>query len=488
MVVLKGHLALRPMATDECSPPATRLVLFSWLWALAVVLHLLYLTNSYAAFSSFTADHVVHLLLAVAAVALLVRPQSLALLAVVCVLTPVTAWFEAPRLGNHWLLASLVALALLAAMALGAVLRPRDVADRLRDDGLPSARLIFLIVYGFCAFAKFNTSFINPTVSCANVYVDEVLRSLGLSQFSSVGDSTWMYLVPWAVMAIETSVVVLLVISRTRVLGVILALVFHGLIAFDTAHAFSDFSSVIAALAILFLPDEFFRSVAPRIRSTVVRVGTWIVAAVSGSLIVWQSTDTRYLSGELIGDLRDWMWWIVWALAAIAVLAWSIRARTIRSDVALLPHDRWMVMWPAFAFLIGCGPYLELRVGTSWNMYANLQTANGSSNSFIIPATAKLTDYQSDTVRILASDDGGLRQYVDTAYELPFINLQAYTSTHPDTSVTYERGGVTTSVEHTRNDPVLGTELPWWQRKVIVFRSLDTNEPVTCQKTMWAAR
>ena len=476
------------MATDECSPCTTRLVVFSWLWALAVVLHLLYLTNSYAAFSSFTADHVVHLLLAVAAVALLMRPQSLALLAIVCVLTPVTAWFEAPRLGNHWLLASLVALALLAAMALGAALRPRDVAGRLLADGLPSARLIFLIVYGFCALAKFNTSFINPTVSCANLYVDEVAHSLGLSQFSSVGDSTWMYLVPWAVMAIETSVVVLLVIPRTRVLGVILALIFHGLIAFDTAHAFSDFSSVIAALAILFLPDEFFRSLEPRLRSTVVRVGAWTVAAVSGALIVWQSTDTRSLSGGIIGDLRDWMWWIVWALATTAVLAWSIRSHTNRSDVALLPQDRWMMMWPAVAILIGFGPYLELRVGTSWNMYANLQTANGSSNSFLIPQTAELTDYLSDLVRITASSDTGLQSYINSNYELPFVNLRGYTSTHPDASVTYVRDGVTTTVNNTREDPVLGNELPWWEHKAIVFRALDENKPVACQNTMLAAR
>ncbi len=476
------------MTADSCNASATRLTVFAWLWAFSVVLHLLYLNNSYAAFNSFTADHVVHLLLALAAVALLVRPRSLALLAAVCLLTPITAWFEAPRLGNHWLLASLVALSLVCAMAIGAFVRPRNVCSRLLTDGLPSARLIFLVAYGFSAFAKFNTSFINPTVSCANLYANEVAHSLGLSQFDSTGSSAWMHVIPWAVMAIEVGVVVLLLIARTRVLGVILALVFHGIIAFDTAHAFSDFSSVIAALVILFLPDSFFATVAPWLRSTVVRTGAVAVAALSLLLIVWQSTDTGHHSDQSIGDVRDWMWWIVWAILTAVVVGWAIRAQTIRSDIALLPQDRRMVLWPAVAFLIGCGPYLELRVGTSWNMYANQQTASGSTNSFVIPATAGLTDYQSDLVRIVETSDQGLQRYVDSGYELPFVNLRGYTSTHADASITYERDGLTTTVKHTRDDPTLGSELPWWEQKVIVFRAIDSTEPIACQNTMWAAR
>ena len=476
------------MEIDASNASATRLSVFAWFWGFAVVLHLLYLSNSYAAFRSFTADHVVHLLLAVAAITLLIRPRSLVLLAAVCMLTPITAWFEAPRLGNHWLLASLIALALLCAMTVGTYVRPRDVAAGVRTDGLPSVRLIFLVAYGFSASAKFNTSFVDPTVSCANFYANEVAHSLGLSQFNSAGSSAWMHIIPWVVLAIEVGVVVLLLIARTRVLGVILALVFHGIIAFDTAHAFSDFSSVIAALVILFLPDTFFATMTPWLRSIVLRTGAVAVAALSLLLILWQSTDTGHHSDQVIGDIRDWMWWIVWALLTTAVVVWVIRTRTLRSDVALLPESRWMVTWPAIAFLIGCGPYLELRVGTSWNMYANLQTANGSSNSFLIPATAELTDYQSDVVRILESSDAGLQQYIDSGYVLPMINLRGYSSTHPDASITYERDGMTTTVEHTRDDPTLGSELPWWEQKVIVFRAIDTTEPIACQNTMWAAR
>ena len=476
------------METTLAFPQETQRTAFAWLWALAVVMHLLYLSNSYAAFASFTADHVVHVALAVAAVALLIRPRSVVLLAIVCVLTPITAWFEAPRLANHWLLASLVALALLSAMTIGAFRRPRDVDGTLCADGFPVARVIFLVVYGFCALAKFNTSFIDPTVSCANHFTDEVARSLGLASFTSVGDDWWMHAIPWIVMAIESSVVILLVVARTRVLGVVIALVFHGLIAFDTDHAFSDFSSVIVALVLLFLPDEFFTSIAPRLRTTAVRIGALVVAGLSAVALLWQSTDTGRRSVSTIGNLRDALWWVVWAVVTVTVVAWAVRRRRISSSVRLMPEDRWLLAWPALTFLIGCGPYLELRTATSWNMYANLQTARGSSNSFLIPVTAGLTDAQDDLVRIISSTDPGLQVYAGTEIELPFVNLRGYTSTHPDTAVTFVRDGETVTVEHTRDDPQLGATLPWWQDKVLVYRSIDTQGAVSCQDTTWAAR
>lgn len=465
-----------------------RLAIFAWLWAFSVVLHLLYLANSYAAFSAFTADHVVHLALAVLAIALMLRPRSLALLATVCALTPITAWYEAPRLGNHWLLASLVALGLLCSMALGVAARPRDVFGRLINDGLPSARLIFLVAYGFCALAKFNTSFIDPSASCANVFLNEVVRSFGISQFNSVGTSAWMHAVPWIVLLIESSVVVLLLIARTRVLGVIIALCFHGVIAFDTAHAFSDFSSVIAALGLLFLPDAFFDRIGSFLSSFAVRMFTVVLAVVSAVLIVWQSTDSSYRWVNAIGDVRDWSWWLVWAALTAFVLTWSVRTRTMRSDVALLPEHRSMILWPALAFLIGCGPYLGFRTATSWNMYANLRTAKNSSNSFVIPAALQLVDEQSDLVRIIATTDPDLAAYIDSNYELPYVNLRDITSTNPDSSITFVRNGVTTTVEHTREDPELGEPISWWDQKVVGFRSISTTELAACQNTMLPAR
>src|SRR2546430_10827189 len=49
----------------------------------------------------------------------------------------------------------------------------------------------------------------------------------------------------FGVAGIELSIPVLLLVRRTRHLGVVVGLVFHRLIALDQSHLFSDFSSVL---------------------------------------------------------------------------------------------------------------------------------------------------------------------------------------------------------------------------------------------------
>lgn len=457
-----------------------------------VVLHLLYLNPAYAAFGSLTFDHALAVALGVAAVALLVVPRSVVLLSIVCVLTPISAWQEAPTLGNHWLLASLVSIGLLVAMAVGAARRPRAVDVALDRDGLPVARLVFLIAYGFAALSKFNSSFADPTVSCANLFLDQVSRSIGIAGLHASSGDGWTHVVPFVVMAIETSVVVLLALAPTRVLGVIVAIAFHGIISLDTEHAFSDFTSLIAALAVLFLPDRWFaelhrRLVAGRMRA-IARAATIVVVTVAAALLVWQSTDAGHRSWRTIGHWRDALWWIVGASVLAIVIAFAVRFRSLRADVALLPADRWLVAVPGLAVLVGLGPWLGVRTGTSWNMYANLVTAQGRTNAWFAPGTLRLLEEPDDLVRIVASSDPALDRYIASGDLVPLVNLRLYTATHADLAITFERDGASTIVEHTRDDAVLGRAPEWWWRKVLTYRSVDLDGEASCQDVMWALR
>ncbi len=49
----------------------------------------------------------------------------------------------------------------------------------------------------------------------------------------------------------------LLVVRRTRYLGVVVALGFHFMLALDRTHQFYDFSSILLPLFVLFLPEQF---------------------------------------------------------------------------------------------------------------------------------------------------------------------------------------------------------------------------------------
>ena len=174
-------------------------------------------------------------------------------------------WSEAPVLGNHWLLAGLVDLALLFAVAVGAVRRRWSDATDLAERFLPVARWCLLGFYFFASFAKLNSAFFDRSVSCATFYFDQSTDSLGLSALQLDGAAGLQRTVIVATAAIELSIPWLLVFRRTRNLGVVVAVAFHTVLALDRTHQFFDFSSVLAALFVLFLPPAFGVWVAERV-------------------------------------------------------------------------------------------------------------------------------------------------------------------------------------------------------------------------------
>jgi hypothetical protein len=134
-------------ALDAPAPPW-----FALLFALAVVAHVV--GNPPAASVAVRSAAAA---LVASALVLAWRPASRAAWASVAALVLVTAWFEAPTLGNHWLLAAAFAVAVLVAV----------VRDKPWSWLATTVRLVFVTFYAFAAFAKLNTAFLDPAVSCA---------------------------------------------------------------------------------------------------------------------------------------------------------------------------------------------------------------------------------------------------------------------------------------------------------------------------------
>ena len=106
----------------------------------------------------------------------------------------------------------------------------------------------------------------------------------------------WSHLVPFGVAGTEMSIPILLSMRRTRYIGVVVGLVFHGLIALDQAHLFSDFSSVLVALFVLFLPAAFATDIVAQFRRFAGRQRLRAVCATACVillLIQWKQGDTR---------------------------------------------------------------------------------------------------------------------------------------------------------------------------------------------------
>jgi hypothetical protein len=492
-------------APAPVAPPTTDgaavLRVFAVMWAAGTFFHAWVNIRSAGVLDARGQLGVAHVLMEISAAAVILRPSSLRRLGILAALQLWTVFLEAPLIGNHWVLAGLVDVALLLVFA--AQWRPgrRLDPERVASWFAPVARWCLLGFYFFAAFSKVNSSFFKPAVSCGSFFFDESMRSLGLGSLVGSRTGALAMLAVWATVLIELSVPVLLADRRFRHVGVMLGLVFHFFIALDRTHLFSDFSSLLDALFVLFLPASFAVWVLARYgrfgrwaaeRSGddhAERVVRWAVVAAVLAISLLLAVNGGGASTRLF-DFDRQAAWIAYGLIVVFVVAAYLR--TVKPAPVAHPLRLarwWLAVVPALVVFNGLTPYLELKTGFGWNMYANLETVDGASNHLLVRRTLPLTDAQSDLVRVLDSNDPGLQYYAANDYELAWLQFRIYLSHHPDVSVRYARGDFDVhDVAHAADDPALVAPVPLWQQKLALFRAVDEHDDVRCQPGFAPAR
>lgn len=456
--------------------------LFASLWAVAALFHILASGAAVQVFSNPTTLGVSHVLLAVCAIWLLVRPAHDLPLMLVAILGLITAWQEAPLLGNHWLVVAFVDLALL----LSALATLRDWGinrDKLAEVFLPLARWCLVLFYSFAAFAKLNSAFFDTAVSCSTFYFDETARSLGFNTPLAVGAGGLAQLLPVVAAMTELSIPILLLSGRTRIFGVVLGLGFHSLIALDRLHLFVDFSAVLAAMFVLFLPVQFAVSALGFLRGR----GAWLLilwVAVTGLVLgaQWIGSNDFFISAFLEGRL--FVWYVFDAALLLGVIIWLVRhqAQALERPFTLRgTGPAWLAVVPALLVLNGLLPYFELRTAYGYTMYSNLRMVDGQSNHFLVRSSLPLANRQANLVKVIASSDPGLRLYATYDYLLPWDSFRAYLAEHPDVAVIFERGGERYLVERVSDYPELVTSPSLLARKLLAMRAVDGSAQPRCQ-------
>lgn len=486
------------MDLDPAAPPAARdhlseqrgghgstaAATFSVMWAIAMLFHIASGPMRFQALPHPTALGVNLLAVALVALAVMLRPRDVRLLIVLAALQVPSVWLEAPMLGNHWLVAGFVNLALLAAAGSAWWSQRRlDTAEVFRRFA-PVARWVLLVFYSFAAFAKLNTAFMDPVVSCATFFFRESLGVFGIDPLAA-GERT---LVGYGVVAasglIELVVPVLLLVRRTRNLGVLLAVVFHTLIGFDLAHPFFDFSSLLLALFVLFLPADFPAWLRTQMRwrgsrrqdatrSPLVHIG---LASLAALVLAALGPATPVMAVVVLASsYLLWFWYGAAVLIAVAI--YVLRCRPAGQPVLLAVPSRTLLLVPVLVLFNGLTPYLELKTAYGFDMYSNLVTVDGRTNHLVVPSTLPLTDVHADLVEIRSSADPDLEWYADNGYALPWLALRAYLEDHPELTVEYLRGGVVQ--QFGPGDEV--EAVPVWQEKLMAFRAVDLHSPKRCQ-------
>lgn len=399
------------------------------------------------------------------ALALVLDPRTAWLRPVVAGGVVWMVWLEAPLLANHWLVMGFVSLALLVATT-----RPDPWAWFA-----PVGRLILLVFYGFAAFAKLNEGFFDPTVSCGVHYANQSLGSWGLPTVPVGGAMALAVAV--AAAAVELAVPILLVVPRTRRLGVVLGFAFHFVISLDRGQHFFDFTAVLMMLFALFLPDRDLAA-AERVA---VRHRRWVLAVVATSAVLVGAAAAPPTQPSL-WLVRQGVFW-VWIPAGALLVAWALRhVRGEDDDVSVRPPGVVAFALVALVFVNGLTPYLELKTAYGFNMYANLVTVAGASNHFLVRATLPLSDEHEDLVEVVSTDDPALRAYVDSGWALVRSRVLDHLADHPDAEVTVRPPG--SEVTEVLRGSEAGRPLPVLVEKFLLFRAVDLRDPPRCQ-TAW---
>jgi hypothetical protein len=435
--------------------------LFARMWAAAALAHLAGNPFYGDVWPRPSAVGVALLAVGVAAVVVLARPSHRAML-VLAAAVPVSAALEAPMLGNHWLLAAAVSLAYVA------------TAGRW-ESFAPAARWTLVVFYAFAAFAKLNTGFLDPETSCAVFYANQALGAARLPVLAPGG------LVPTALIVttvlVEAAIPVLLTLRPTRRVGVLLGLVFHGLVSLDLAQHFYDFTAVLLALFALFLSEDA-AAAADRLFASV--AGRWRGVAWAG--IAGFGLAVTFANVTPLGPTSAWLLRRVNFAAWVPYLAF---ATWLILGARAAAHPSWRLepvtaLVVALVFVNGLTPYLEVKTAYGFNMYANLVTSNGRSNHLLVRRTWPVRRDQGRPVEILLSSDPGLRRYAALGYLLPWPSFRAFLAAHPDVSVTYRRDGETLSLQRASDRPDLVAPVPWWWRWM-PLRAIDGRDPPRCQ-------
>jgi hypothetical protein len=471
--------------------PLDRLAVFAWLWAVWAV-------TEQAQWDDW-AKTAPHSVFSCCALWLLARPWSLRALGATALSQLALTLWSMPWVSDHALFAALVNLAILLALvpqcATGGV-EPID-RERLFDDLAAPIRISVIALYGWAFFHKLNTDWLDPAGSCGATLYRGAARSFGLPD----GPAAVYALGVIAPLGIELAIPVLLLVRRTRVIGVFVLMLFHLWLALPPT-SFYRFSAAMFALAFLFWPAEAVDVLRPvwdrlathRVRS-LLRAATRVALVVSVGVLASMTQWTRgapAMPPYRLLHTSDLSWvatgvgigWGVLAVAMIACLLFVLLARRQRAspDAAPIFAIRRAVLWIPVLLVVlnGATPYLGIKNQTSFAMFSNLRTEGGRTNHLLIEEAAKPIDQGDDLVRIVESTDPQLAALVEHGHRIPWFEFRDHVHRSRAMDVIFEYGGQTVTLRNREDVERHVPAVHRLARKLRYYRSLPPEGVSAC--------
>ena len=484
---LSTKLPLQEREQDSASRTVT---VFAFLWAMFTLFH--------QAKPAFWARTPIEALQTAAAIAILFRPTSLTAFLSLIFLQLTDLLFTLPNITNHSMFAMFVDLTIVLAVVIELVRNPNRTVSKpaLYQLFAPAIRIQVIILYFFVVLHKLNSDFLSTVASCS---VDHYLHLSGLIRrvvgTSLLPDGEIVRLgVVSMTLLVELGIPVLLLFRRTRVAGVALGLLFHYVLGINIFH---DFSGMIFALYLLFLPSNFvdeartwwkeasarlgLNAIQLRLSASALSPGVWVTLGVIGALLVTRNT------WSMLHPIFLAIWIVYGALCILTfgAIVWS-RSQSFAYPPSAFRIHRGLWIVPFLVVVNGIVPYVGLKTENSFAMFSNLRTEGGTTNHLLIPVSAQIFGYQKDLVTVLRSSDVYLQGLADRAVAVPFYTLREHVSRRrrsgvKNVDVVYIRAGVEQSIRNAETNPELSSPHSWLERKFLVFREVDSGAHQMCK-------
>lgn len=452
--------------------------LFATLLAISSLAHL----SIHLPHISFSAEWISGALVLLAAGWCLGRPQVKPLLALAA-LQCVSVVLVAPYNPDHWLLLFFINLIILVSALRLRLSEGEILPQRLMQQITPSARLVFLVCYGFAALAKYNSDFLFSPNGAAQ----ELFR-LQVGAMPILKWLVWAPMVPWISIFCESAIPLLLLHKRTRAIGVLIGVGFHTALILSPAVKVYDFTLMIITMLYLFTPDTFDA----KIKASICRLQDLM----PGVFELVEQTKWQLAFAPTIAVLVISCWYpllelpprmsrlqgAVGLLVAIAIGLVLAKGLTgglgQQSTVRWAPRSifGWLVI--AVALLNGFCPYLGLKTQGSFTMFSSLRTEAGKWNHLILPRTMQVvSSYQDKLVKVVESNSDPINHaYVDRDLLATEFEIHRTVATNPEISITLEKDGQQICINGGESmNSILGPPPSMLLRKLMVFRPVSPD-------------
>lgn len=458
-------------------------------WSIAALFHL--------AHSRIFADGFHYALLTTAAILVLVKPSSIIRLLLFLSVQLMAGLRTMPYVPNHEIFVLLADLTILHAL-LYCVYKNRSFKINKTDFfGVFSSllKIELLLLYFFVVFHKLNSSFFNVGVSCATGFYD-ALNAYSLLPATKLARLLCAYFT----VLVEALIPILLFFRKSRNTGLLIGLIFHGLIAYNhingfydfTSNGFYDFSSVIFACYVVFMSNGFCSYLNSCYNKLMRYIKSLKSRRYSEKNLVGISIATLLfvLIGYIVSkNIDDYFRYIVWTLFSFTLIGLFIKyLLSFKEELSVNFKNHFyrppfsLLLFPCIVFINGVCPYLGLKTESSFAMFSNLRTEGGVSNHFLVPAGGQIFDFQKDLVEIRSSSSPALQLLAERKQLLPYFQFKEEIRISKPRNVQYiwRNKYYNFSRENLSGNEEILKDNPFLLRKLLRFRPVKKHEPQVC--------